>query len=226
MHTHKKNVRHSLSSQLTAKGMRLVCMSDLHSSRQAFSVPDGDVLIIAGDICGYGCLDELEDFDNFLKGLSHKHKLLIAGNHDWPFAKAKEQAKALVKSAVYLEDSGIEIDGVKFWGSPWQPFFCNWAFNLPRGYKLAEIWAKIPDDIDVLITHTPPFGILDKIDDGESVGCEDLSEALKRVKPRVHVFGHVHEGYGVLDRNGTTYVNASLNNEYYRLVNAPIVVDL
>jgi Icc-related predicted phosphoesterase len=206
--------------------MRLVCISDLHSSTQAFSVPDGDVLIIAGDICGYGCLDELEDFDNFLRGLPHKYKLLIAGNHDWPFAKKPDQAKALVKSAVYLEDSGIDIEGVKFWGSPWQPFFYNWAFNLPRGAKLAEVWAKIPGDIDVLITHTPPYGILDKIDDGESVGCEDLSEALKRVKPKIHVFGHIHENYGVLEQDGTIYVNASLNNGYYHLVNAPIVVDL
>lgn len=209
------------------KIMRIVCISDLHSSKQSFSVPDGDVLIIAGDICGYGCLDELEDFDNFLSNLPHKHKLLIAGNHDWPFARVEpEQSKMLVKNAIYLEDSGIEIEGIKFWGSPWQPFFCGWAFNLPRGPELAEVWTKIPENIDVLITHTPPYGILDKLYDGESVGCEELSEALKRIKPRVHVFGHIHESYGVLEQGGTIYVNASLNNGYYQLVNAPIVVDL
>ncbi|MCL7421771.1 MAG: hypothetical protein M8364_12785 [Methylobacter sp.] len=152
----------------------------------------------------------------------------ILAHSNWPLTTRvePEQSKMLVKNAIYLEDSGIEIDGVKFWGSPWQPFFCNWAFNLPRGPKLAAVWAKIPEDIDVLITHTPPYGILDKIDDGESVGCEDLSEALKRVKPKIHVFGHIHESYGVLEQDGTIYVNASLNNGYYHLVNAPIVVDL
>ena len=85
-----------------------------------------------------------------------------------------------------------EIDGVKFWGSPWQPAFYDWAFNVPRGRQLAEMWALIPDDTDVLITHTPPYGILDQVENGELVGCEDLREALLRVKPKLHVFGHIH----------------------------------
>ncbi|MDP1666123.1 MAG: metallophosphatase domain-containing protein [Methylobacter sp.] len=227
MKIHEINAQHKQGSQLTTNSLRLVCMSDLHSLNYAFPVPDGDVLIIAGDICGYGSHDELKKFDDFLSGLPHKHKLLIAGNHDWPFARVDpSEAKLLVKNAIYLMDSGIEIEGIKFWGSPWQPFFCNWAFNLPRGPELAKVWANIPDNIDVLITHGPPYGILDEIYNGERVGCQDLSDALERVKPKVHVFGHIHEGYGMLKQNGTTYVNASLCNQYYQLVHSPIVIEV
>lgn len=227
MKIHEINAQHKQASQLRTKSLRLVCMSDLHSLNYAFPIPAGDVLIIAGDICGYGSHDEIKAFDDFLSSLPHPHKVLIAGNHDWPFARVRNgEAQTLVKHAIYLEDSGVDIDGIKFWGSPWQPFFCNWAFNLPRGPELAKVWAKIPDNIDVLITHGPPYGILDEIYNGERVGCQDLSDALERVKPRVHVFGHIHEGYGVLEQNGTVYVNASLCNEYYQRVNEPIVIDL
>lgn len=222
MQIHEINAQHKES-----KSLRLVCMSDLHSLSYAFQVPAGDVLIIAGDICGYGTRDELKVFDDFLSSLPHPHKLLIAGNHDWPFARVDpREANLLVKNAIYLMDSGIEIEGIKFWGSPWQPEFYNWAFNLPRGPELAAVWAKIPDNIDVLITHGPPYGVLDEIYNGKRVGCQDLSEALERVKPTVHVFGHIHEGYGVLEQNGTVYVNASLCNQYYQLVHSPIVIDV
>ena len=216
--------------QLTSKpskGMRIVCLSDTHFPPNAIGVPEGDVLIVAGDICLRGHEYELEIFDRFLGQLPHKHKLLIAGNHDWPIAHAGPEAmKDLIKNAIYLENSGVEIDGVKFWGSPWQPEFFDWAFNLPRGPKLAEMWALIPDDTDVLITHSPPYGILDQIYSGEHVGCEDLLAALQRVRPKVHVFGHIHEGYGVLKQNGTTFINASVCDYRYRPFNAPIVIDL
>ncbi|WP_286138217.1 metallophosphoesterase family protein, partial [Methylomonas methanica] len=118
-------------------------------------------------------------FDNFLERMPHGCKLLVAGNHDFPFEYcSKRKAKALVKHAIYLENSGVELFGLKFWGSPWQPEFYNWAFNLPRGKPLAEIWALIPDDTDVLITHTPPYGILDRLESGRHVGCVDLAQAL------------------------------------------------
>jgi Icc-related predicted phosphoesterase len=207
--------------------LRLVCLSDTHFPPSATQVPEGDVLIVAGDICGYGTLDELKAFDDFLSSLPHPHKLLIAGNHDWPFARfGPEKAGTLIKNAVYLEDSGIEIDGIKFWGSPWQPFFCNWAFNLPRGAPLAQVWAKIPEDSDVLITHGPPYGILDQVPSGEHVGCEELLKALQRIRPKVHVFGHIHESYGMLKQDGTVFINASICDGRYRPINAPIVLDI
>jgi predicted phosphohydrolase len=217
------------SGQQTAQpgqGLRLVCLSDIHSLKPLSPIPAGDVLIVAGDVCGYGTLDEIKAFDAFLGSLPHPHKLLIAGNHDWPFARVPEQAIALLHNAVYLQDSGININGIKFWGSPWQPFFCNWAFNLPRGAPLAQVWAKIPTDTDVLITHGPPYGILDQVPGGEHVGCEELLKALRRIRPRTHIFGHIHEGYGVLKQEGTIFVNASVCNERYRPVNAPIVIDV
>ena len=207
-------------------GLRLVCLSDLHSLKPACPIPDGDVLIIAGDVCGHGTLDEIQAFDAFLADLPHPCKVLIAGNHDWPFARAPDQAGRLIKHALYLQDSGIDIHGIKFWGSPWQPFFCNWAFNLPRGAPLAKVWAKIPSDTDVLITHGPPYGILDRIYNGEHVGCEDLRAALTRVRPKIHVFGHVHESYGVQEQDGTTYINASICDGRYRPIQAPIVIDI
>lgn len=206
-------------------GIRLVCIADIYGSTD-FSVPEGDILIIAGDVCSYGKVSELEIFDEFLSSLPHSLKLLVAGNHDWPFTNhTLAESKRLVRHAVYLQDDAFEFYGMKFWGSPWQPWFLNWAFNLPRGSKLAEVWSKIPDDTDVLITHSPPYGILDMFE-GDKVGCEDLAKALKRVRPKVHVFGHIHQGYGTEARDGTIYINASLRNEKYWFVNDPIVIDI
>jgi Icc-related predicted phosphoesterase len=212
---------------MSAHSLRIVCLSDTHCQTDFLKVPEGDILIVAGDICLNGRKQELYDFDEFLGRLPHKHKVFVAGNHDIPFANVStKEAKALLKNAVYLENSGIEIDGVKFWGSPWQPEFFNWAFNLPRGPQLAKIWAQIPNDTDVLVTHTPPYGRLDRIDNGEHVGCEDLSDALRRVQPKLHVFGHIHEDRGVLEQNGTTFINACICNRYYMAVYDPIVFDL
>ena len=117
------------------------------------------------------------------------------------------------------------VDGLEVWGSPWQPWFHDWAFNLERGAALAEKWAMIPDSTDLLITHGPPHGILDACFDGRRVGCEELTRAVERVRPKLHVFGHIHEAYGVVDDGTTLFVNASNCNLRYRPANAPIVVD-
>jgi predicted phosphohydrolase len=222
--------RAKASGQQAAKpghGLRLVCMSDTHFPPHSIQVPEGDVLIVAGDVCLRGHDYELQLFDRFLGRLPHRHKLLVAGNHDWVLADAgREAAQSLVKNAIYLQDSGVDIGGVEFWGSPWQPEFYDWAFNLPRGQALAEVWAQVPEDTDVLITHSPPFGILDQVPSGEHVGCEELLKALQRIRPRAHIFGHIHEGYGVLQQNGTTFINASICDERYRPINEPIVIDL
>ncbi|HNC99840.1 MAG TPA: metallophosphoesterase, partial [Myxococcota bacterium] len=112
------------------------------------------------------------------------------------------------------------------WGSPWQPRFFDWAFNLDRGEPLRRVWQKIPDGIDILVTHGPPKGILDRVQRGGEVGCEELREALRRVRPRLHVFGHIHEAYGQLHLDGTHFVNAASCNLDYRPVNPPVVVEL
>ncbi len=208
------------------KGIRIVCLSDTHNTSKTLNVPDGDILIIAGDVFNKGYEHEIQKFDAYLATLPHKHKIMIAGNHDWALAYATpEEIKTLITNAVYLQDSGIELEGIKFWGSPWQPEFCDWAFNLPRGKLLAEVWSLIPDDIDVLITHGPPYGILDQNDIGQHVGCLDLLEALDRVQPKLHIFGHIHESAGKLEKDGITFVNACICDGKYRPVNPPIVVD-
>ena len=203
--------------------------SDTHTHR-GFSLPDGDVLIHAGDATSNGTLPEVSQFLAWFSAQPHRHKIFIAGNHDWLFARASDLASMVLvehPDVVYLQDSGVEIDGVRFWGSPWQPAFRDWAFNLPRnGPQLLAIWNKIPMGTDVLITHGPPYGVLDQVQGGEHLGCEALKLRHAEVKPRVHVFGHIHDGYGVAFAGSRVLVNASICDEKYRASNRPIMVDL
>lgn len=203
--------------------IRIVLISDTHTYHDEVNVPDGDLLIHAGDATARGNIDEVSRFAQWFNALPHRHKIFVAGNHDWLYEKRPSLADTLVPS---LHDKSIEIEGLKIHGSSWQPEFFNWAFNLPRGRSLAEKWALIPDDIDILITHGPPHGILDETIDGRFVGCRDLLKAVKRVKPKIHVFGHIHNGYGTVEINGTRFVNASICDEQYRAINAPVVIDL
>lgn len=206
--------------------MRLVILSDTHGRHESIDVPDGDLLIHCGDFCSRGTLQEVADFAAWFEARPHRHKILIAGNHDWPFERSPSQARALLGEVHYLQDSGVRIDGLHFYGSPWQPRFFNWAFNLDRGAALAEKWASIPADCDVLLTHGPPYGVADWVPRGEHAGCEELTKAVARVRPRLHAFGHIHEGYGREERDGTLFVNACNCNERYEPINPPQVVDL
>lgn len=206
--------------------MRLVCISDTHSMHRQVSVPDGDVLIHAGDCLGVGTLEELEDLDNWFSEQPHRHKILIAGNHDWCLQDEPADAEALIRNAIYLRDRSINIEGVKFWGSPWTPIFFDWAFNLERGTAIAERWAQIPSDTDVLITHGPPAGILDQVNESLAVGCGDLARELERLTLKLHIFGHIHESYGQQTLNDCRYINASTCTGQYKPLNPPIVVDI
>jgi predicted phosphodiesterase len=208
--------------------MQIVCISDTHGMYDRITVPDGDVLIHAGDATAHGSINDIIRLNTWLQAQPHKHKILISGNHDWMFQKRPEPARKLITAATYLQDSETTIDGLRFYGSPWQPEFCNWAFNLPRqGPELKAKWAAIPDGIDVLITHGPPFGYLDKVQPSPlSLGCELLRKAVARVKPKLHVFGHIHDGYGIQTTSLTTFVNASICTERYRPTNAPIVINI
>lgn len=206
--------------------MRLVCISDTHSMHRQVTVPDGDVLIHAGDCLGVGTLEELEDLDNWFSEQPHRHKILIAGNHDWCLQDEPAEAEALLRNAIYLRDSGTEIEGLKFWGSPWTPIFFDWAFNLERGPAIAERWAQIPSDTDILITHGPPAGVLDQVNDSLAVGCGDLAWELERLAVKLHVFGHIHEGYGQQTLQDRLYINASTCTGQYKPMNPPVVVDI
>ncbi|MEM6671767.1 MAG: metallophosphatase domain-containing protein [Planctomycetota bacterium] len=206
--------------------MRIVCLSDTHGLHGMLDVPDGDVLVHAGDFTQIGREEEVEDFARFLAALPHRTKIVVAGNHDFLFEREPGAARQMLAGvAHYLEDSGVEAEGLRFWGSPWQPEFGGWAFNLERGPALKERWAQVPEGVDVLVTHGPPANVLDRVFNGDCVGCEDLLSALPRISPKLHVFGHIHEARGAVERNGTLFVNASSVRPRAREVLPPVVVE-
>ncbi|MCI0387474.1 MAG: metallophosphatase domain-containing protein [Acidobacteria bacterium] len=206
--------------------IRIVAISDTHSRHQRINVPEGDILIHAGDVTMAGGVAEIAAFDNWLGTLPHPVKLFCAGNHDLLFERNPALARSLITNATYLQDELIEAMGLRIYFSPWQPRFFDWAFNLDRGAALRAKWDLIPWPLDVLVTHGPPMGILDVNDRGEHCGCEELRPTVERGRPRVHIFGHIHESYGTLDYDGVRYVNASICDGSYRPVNPPVVIDL
>jgi len=204
--------------------MRIVALADTHTFQADLGeLPAGDLLIHAGDYCRAGRLDEFLPVARWLRALPFRHQVLIAGNHDWCFLREFDAVRAaLGRDIIYLQDADVTIDGVRIWGSPWQPEFRGWAFNLPRGQPLAEKWEKIPTGIDVLVTHGPPAGIGDRIDDAERAGCEDLRAAVRRVKPLLHLFGHIHQSGGVWRDPSTCYANVTT----WECERGPTVFDL
>lgn len=208
--------------------MRLVCISDTHGLESLLPpLPEGDVLVVAGDFTGNGSSQDIRFFSQWLKKQTFKHKVVIAGNHDTLFEYDPFTARAMLKNCTYLEDSGVTIKGIHFYGTPWQPVFMDWAFNLPKGESLQEKWDMIPQNTDVLITHCPPFGILDISHFSNThAGDEDLLQREKDIKPKVHIFGHIHEGYGQTKQDGAVFINASICDETNTIKNSPIIVDL
>jgi len=203
--------------------VKIVAISDTHTYHDCIDLPPGDILVHTGDFSFQGNREEYDKFVEWFAKQPHPHKVFIAGNHD----RILEREKLPVPDGVYyLEDSAIEIEGIKFYGSPWQPEFFNWAFNLPRGRPLQEKWAQIPEDTQVLLTHGPPHKILDQCPGG-NVGCEDLLERVLRLpKLQYHMFGHIHESYGTEVFGRTTFVNASICNGRYAPTRDPIVLEI
>lgn len=186
---------------------RLVAIADTHNARVA--LPDGDILIHAGDLTGRGSLPELERVADWLRSQPHAHKVVIAGNHDFALQRNPAAARALFHGLTFLEDNEVTVAGLRIWGSPWQPWFHDWAFNARRGPEIDAKWQLIPEGIDVLVTHGPPYGFGDRVHGGERVGCEDLLRQLARVKPRLHLFGHIHEDRGEWQLGPTRIVNCT-----------------
>jgi Icc-related predicted phosphoesterase len=209
---------------------KIVCLSDTHNYNEQIFVPDGDILIHAGDATMQGSAPEIVLFNRWFRNLPHAHKIFVAGNHDWLFETSSQFARTLLDSSIhYLKDSSVEIENLKIYGSPYQPRFFDWAFNLMRGAELAEKWKLIPDETDVLITHGPPFGILDEVPRQyfiENTGCEELRKRVETIKPKLHIFGHIHCGYGTTEKFGVKFANASNCDESYEPTNAPLVIDL
>ena len=209
--------------------MKLTFFSDTHNRHRKIKFSNGDVLVFCGDLTNKGELSQVEDFAKFVKKLDYKYKIAIAGNHDFCFDDHRSiEAEEYFKNAgiIYLNDSGIEIEGIKFWGSPIQPWFNDWAFNRSRGEEIKRHWDLIPMGTDVLITHGPPFGILDMCANGERVGCKDLLETIAKIRPRIHAFGHIHEKFGTARVDKTIFVNACCLNELYAPTHNPIDIGI
>jgi len=215
--------------------MKLCIISDTHTYHKRIGIDkfEADVLIHCGDITGNGGIAAITDFLTWFNGLEQfKHKIFIAGNHDWLFQRNNSLARDTVENVgkgniIYLEDQEVVIDNIRFYGTPVQPPFMNWAFNVFEP-KLSEYWKAIPDGIDVLITHGPPYMIGDYVPHSmQHEGSPSLyREVTDRIKPKVHCFGHIHEGYGIKELYGIIFVNASCLNDEYRAVNDPVIIEI
>lgn len=207
--------------------MKFVAISDTHGQHEDVILPKGDVLIHAGDVSRGGLEYEIEDFLAWFSQQNFEHKIFIAGNHDFFFERKPGRVAELIpENVTYLYESSITINGVKIWGSPFTPWFHNWAFNRHRGPEIAKHWEYIPQDANIIITHGPVYGILDKVLRNEYVGCVDLLKKVQEIKPNVHICGHIHEGYGQKSKDGILFINASVVNSNYRLSNKPVLFEL
>ena len=214
--------------------LKFVLISDTHMQHTGLELPEGDILIHAGDFLGWGTLEELTEFCLWIdkQAVKFQHVILVAGNHDRCLQNQPSKARRLLgrtPNLCYLEDSGIKLCGVEFWGSPWTTEYQYWAFMRRPGPHMDEVWAKVPKSTQVLVTHSPPFGILDRGFGNTHVGCEMLTRRLGsrgNLRPRLHVFGHSHSFYGQEEHGRTLHCNASLVDNRNFLVNRPMELEL
>ena len=224
---------------------RITFISDTHTKHRYCEkdLPGGDILIHAGDFMNSGYdVQDVTDFLEWFDGIdNYADKIFIAGNHDRLFENKPQWVKDVLTqypNISYLQDEEWvdyydgpngehSEDNIRIYGTPWQPEFYNWAFNLPRnGKEMKARWDAIPDNADILITHGPPFGYLD-IPGGQSirVGCEMLRHRVDMIKPKIHVFGHIHGSAGYYYNGYTHFINASILNEQYQYTNMPLNIE-
>jgi len=216
--------------------MKIMFISDTHGRHKEIDVlygelPNVDIIIHSGDCTRYGEYEETDLFLNWYSQQNAKHKVLIAGNHDFVFQNSDRKNLLLANnpSVTYLEDQYINIDGIGIYGTPWSPIYGMWAFMKHRNTEMDEVWRKVPTDgsIDILVTHTPRYGRHDiSVRGNYHVGCEMLANRINDIKPKVHVCGHIHECGGMIVEEtyetpikGMISLNASLLNIQYYLSN-------
>jgi len=226
--------------------MRISVISDTHTRHNLVTkdLPGGDLLLHTGDLMNSGYVEkDIIEFCNWYSSIdNYESKVFIAGNHDRMFQDFPEKIQEILefhKSIDYVQDDTLVLygdgpegnspeDNIRIYGSPWQPEFCNWAFNLPKnGIGLASKWEAIPKNTDTLLTHGPAWGILDTVAGRQfdNLGCELLAERIQQIQPKIHVCGHIHSGYGYKFKNGTHFFNASVLDEQYEYTQKPITFD-
>eukprot|EP01060_Flectonema_neradi_P024515 TRINITY_DN3343_c0_g1_i1.p1 TRINITY_DN3343_c0_g1~~TRINITY_DN3343_c0_g1_i1.p1 ORF type:complete len:253 (+),score=27.30 TRINITY_DN3343_c0_g1_i1:58-816(+) len=232
--------------------IRVCCISDTHTFHEKLQLKEGDILIHTGDFTLRGSREEITEFAEWLQKQPYKHKVVIPGNHELSLdvdrfnlrlEKFKSKPSMLsniknncdpalfvkiltsVPGCTYLDHEGTDIMGIKFFGTPYIPVISDWAFMLKNSER-REKFKEIPADTQILLSHTPPFKILDSssaLPDAQRFGCAELlAEVLDRIRPTYHIFGHCHSGYGTRNVNGITFINASICDEDYAAVNEPV----
>ena len=240
-----------MENNFEKKFVKITCISDTHNKTKDLILPEGDILIHCGDFTKCGRKKEIIQFNEFMKNQNFKHKIVIAGNHDVPFDSENydylikrfkdlriyknerdivtyQEAKDLLKDCIYLENSGINIENINIWGYPISDtggVDGAFYYSSEKDSEILKTYLdKIPENIDILISHGPPKGILDKIVDGSNVGCELLREyVLNKIKPKYHLFGHIHESNGrtqiKIGDKEINFINAALCNVKYQPLN-------
>lgn len=214
--------------------MKIVCVSDLHGiwDRESplFSDgfarrkwPKGDVFVCAGDATTYGEFEEYTRFNRWCAGLPYEHKILIAGNHCRSLYYNNNLIRELFTNITYVEDESFEIKNVKFFGTPWSLEFNNWFFMGNEEF-LKSKYVNIPEDTEIIISHSPPYGIRDNVSKNKRIGSVALLSRIKEIKPKLVIFGHAHDDYGIEEIDNTKFVNCSLLNDSYKFVNKPVLI--
>jgi len=203
-----------------SKKIKIISVADTHRQHWKIKIPECDIFIFAGD-AEIDSIEALHDFNKWVGTIPAKHKIVTGGNHDFYLAdRPAEELQTYFTNAKYVENEAFEIEGIKFWASPYSVKFGKWAWML-KSDQLRHVWNLIPDDTDVVITHSPPFGILDNTPFSQwPCGCPTLLHRIEQLKPKCHIFGHIHNDSGILVKGDTTFINASMLDDYYQLVNS------
>lgn len=201
-------------------------MADTHELHREADVPDGDILIHAGDFTSFSKnASAIADFNDWLGTLPHRHKIVVPGNHEF-FLEADPSRRRLISNATVLIDESIDVLGLNIWGSPTTPLYGG-AFGKSSEQDRIQLYSRIPVDTDILITHGPPFGILDRSPESDfHQGCGALLDQVRQIKPRIHIFGHAHGAYGTFHTDKTIFVNAALHGTQDSLGYKPIVLEI
>ena len=212
--------------------LRFVVISDTHEQEDFLNLPTGDVLLHTGDFTMSGCEGAIKKFNEWLGRQDFQYKIVIAGNHELSLDSTRhtkeevDRVRQLLSNCIYLEDSSVIVEGYKIWGSPRTPKFGDWAFSYKRGKEAKEHWSQVEEDVEILMTHGPPYGLGDRQGAGLKTGCVELRERIRKVKPLLHLCGHIHEDRGIRVEEETIFINACSIDSLYRVAYKPWVFDI